>query len=90
MSNTAYSTYESAFNDMLELTKANAPFKLAFVKQCGAIKIIAKALLRKQTPSSKDKNGSYKFNLIDTVNDNYVTAYIPLIQSVNDKTIVLS
>jgi len=89
MNESIYNSYEGAFSEMIELTMTETPFKVAFVKVDGSVKIISKALLRKQTPTSKDINGAYKFNLVDTVNNNYVTAYIPLLTSVNDKQIQL-
>lgn len=89
MKESLYSSYEQAFDYMVQMTKNNNPFKVSFVKENGEVKIIPKALLRKSTPSSADKNAQFKFNLIDTVNSNYATAYIPLLLSVNDKRIVL-
>lgn len=89
MNSEAYSTHEQAFSDMSNHTKLNQPFKLMFRKENGDIKIIPKALLRKQTPTSKDKNGAYKFNYIDVVNDNMGSAYIPMLMAVNDKEIRL-
>lgn len=85
----SYSTHEQAFSDMNNHTKVNEPFKLSFRKDNGQIKIVSKALLRKQTPTNQDKNGAYKFNYIDVVNDNMGSAYIPLLLSVNDKEIRL-
>ena len=89
LKNNNFSNYSEAFSVMHRLTEVNEPFKLTFVKSDGSIKVVASAILRKQTPKSKDSNGPYKFNYIDTINDNYGSAYIPMLLSVNDRKIIL-
>lgn len=87
---TVYNNYQEAFNDMHHHTELNEPFKLTFRKASDAsIKIIPKTLLRKQTPTANDKNGAFKFNYIDVINDECGSAYIPLLLAVNDKQIKL-
>jgi len=89
MGNTIYTSHEQAFNDMLSFTKANESFKITFRKVNGDIKVVPKTLLRKQSPSSVDSNGAYKFNYIDQSNDTMGNAYIPLLMAVNDKQIII-
>lgn len=84
-----YKSYEAAFSDMKSLTALNTPFKLVFIKEDGAIKIVSKALIRKRTPIAKDSMSPYKFNFIDVTQDAFGSAYIPSLLSVNDKKIVL-
>lgn len=87
MSDSTYISYEHAFNDMKNSTVLNQPFKMVFIKENGSKKVVAKALIRKQTPTSNDEYGAYKFNYIDVVNDTMGSAYIPSLVSINDKEI---
>ena len=84
-----YSSHALAFSEMDRLTALNQPFRLAFRKANGDMKLIEKALLRKQTPTAKDIQARYKFNYFDVLNDQLGSAYIPLLLSVNDTKIIL-
>ncbi|MFC0605894.1 hypothetical protein [Winogradskyella pulchriflava] len=84
-----YTSYSEAINEMIRLTELSTPFKLKFIKTNGTIKLIHKALLRKQTPTTQDANGSYKLNYIDQADDNLGNCYIPLITEVNDRKIII-
>lgn len=84
-----YNSYGAAFDEIKRLALLQESFKLTHVRTDGSIKIVSQCLLRKQTPSMKDKNGAYKFNYIDKQNDEYGTAFIPLLLSVNDKPIII-
>lgn len=84
-----YHNHADAFNDMHRLTALNEPFKLTYRRVDGSVDIIPETLLRKQTPTSKDRNGAYKFNYIDKQDDRLGTAYIPLLMAVNDKKVKL-
>ena len=90
MSTEIFTSYSQAFELMQKATQLNEPFKLVHRKIDGSIKVIPKTLLRKQTDSRIDSQGSYKANYIDVTSDNYGSCYIPLIMSVNDKEIILS
>ena len=84
-----YSNYQDAVNEMQRLTELNSHFALKFIKSSGETRIVNKALLRKQTPSSKDANGQYKLNYIDVTEDALGSCYIPLICSLNNKNIII-
>lgn len=84
-----YNNYSDAFKEMQRLTSLNKPFKLVFKKLNGNTKIVPHALLRKQTHSSNDTMSAYKFNYVDMDKDDYKSAYIPLLLSVNDIKVVL-
>ena len=89
MSLNNYNNYAKAFDDMLNATSLNEPFKLSHRRIDGTIKVVHKALLRKQTDSRIDSMGSYKINYIDVTNNEMGTCYIPLILSINNKQIIL-
>ncbi|WP_422105584.1 hypothetical protein [Winogradskyella sp.] len=88
MDNT-YSNYQQIVGEMQRLTEANEPFTIKHIKIDGSIRIVNKALLRKQTPKSKDSKAQYKLNYIDTQQDVCGACYIPLLCSLNNKKVII-
>jgi hypothetical protein len=84
-----YSNYQEVVHEMQRLTELNTPFSFSFVKSNGSMRVVNKALLRKQTPSSKDSKGQHKLNYIDVTEDTHGNCYIPLLCSLNNKNIVI-
>lgn len=84
-----YSDYAQPISHMKELTARNTPFKVVFRKKDGSLRMIYRALLRKQSIGAGDKTSAYKIQLLDLDQDEPKSAYIPLLISVNDKKIIL-
>ncbi|UOY07714.1 hypothetical protein L0P88_03985 [Muricauda sp. SCSIO 64092] len=84
-----YSDYAQPISQMRAWTANNTPFKVVFRKKDGSMRLVNRALLRKQSIGANDRTSAYKIQLLDLDQDKPRSAYIPLLISVNDKKIIL-
>ena len=86
---TVYKDYAEPIKLMKVHTSEGIPFKLEFRKKNGERRLIANALLRKQSLGEHDSKSQYKIQYYDLDNESPGSCYIPLILAVNDKKIIL-
>lgn len=84
-----YKDYAVPITQMKEITKRGGTFKIVFRRKDGKLRIIHRAILRKQSLGDTDSRSAYKIQLLNMDSMEARSAYIPLIVSLNDKPIIL-